>query len=65
MGSKLTDKQYVSAAIRLFNEEGTIEIDADAKVSRCYGGTEVNEEDGAYVEAWVWVPDDVVEVNDA
>lgn len=55
MGSRITNKQYVSAAIRLFNDEGTIEIDANAKVSR-------SDEDGAYVEAWVWVPNDVVEV---
>ena len=56
--SNFTDKQYVDAASRLYHEEGEIEINDDrhssipAKVSRSDGG--------AYVEAWVWVPDDEV-----
>jgi len=53
----ITDKQYVDAASRLYNEEGTLEIDDERyssippKVSRSSDG-------GAYVEAWVWVPDE-------
>ena len=44
------DRQYIDAARRLYQAEGTIEIDDTATVSREAG------EDGAYVAAWVWVP---------
>jgi hypothetical protein len=36
-------------ARELYHDEGEIEVDADARVSR-------GNDDGAYVEAWVWVP---------
>lgn len=61
--ANITDKQYVDAAYRLYHEEGEIEIDTDrhseepAKVSR--GDDEGAA--GAYVQAWVWVPDEEVE----
>lgn len=54
-----TDKETVEAARRLFHDEGTIEIDPvdtplpTGRVSRADG----NPEEGAYVLAWVWVPD--------
>lgn len=38
-----------SRAKTLYHEEGQIEIDEDARVS-------ISDGDGAYVEAWVWVP---------
>ena len=41
---------YRDAAKELFHCEGELEIDAAAPVSK--GGDE-----GAYVQAWVWVPD--------
>jgi hypothetical protein len=47
----MTDEQYRTKAKSLFEEEGEIEIDLNAKVSR--GG-----DNGAYVQAWVWVPED-------
>jgi hypothetical protein len=40
---------FRSHAKRLYHQEGEIEVDDKARVSR--GG-----KDGAYVEAWVWVP---------
>lgn len=46
---KPTDKQYVNAAQRLHHDEGTLEVDDAATVSH-------GAEDGAYVQAWVWVP---------
>lgn len=55
-----TDKQVILAAHRMFHDEGTIEVDTDttdlptARVSR----EDENSEKGAYVLAWVWVPDD-------
>jgi hypothetical protein len=51
----ISDKKYIAAARRLYNEEGTIEVDEDSgqlpkgRVSR-------GEDAGAYVMAWVWVP---------
>lgn len=48
-----TDEQMIKAAQRLFSDEGTIEIDDAAKISRADG----NPEHGAYVQAWVWVYD--------
>ena len=41
-------------AKQLYHEEGEVEIDDNARVS--VGGKE-----GAYVEAWVWVPSSVLE----
>jgi hypothetical protein len=40
---------FRSRAKELYHEEGEIEIDGDARVS-----TGVDQ--GAYVQAWVWVP---------
>jgi hypothetical protein len=58
--SKITDEEgepeqdalqpYRDAAKELFHREGELEIDPGAPVSK--GG-----DDGAYVQAWVWVPD--------
>jgi hypothetical protein len=45
-----TNEEYRAAAIQRYAEEGTVEIDENAKISRA--------EDGAYVQAWVWVHDD-------
>lgn len=42
---------YRAGAERLFTEEGRIEVDPGAKVSR-------GSDPGAYVQAWVWVPDE-------
>jgi hypothetical protein len=44
---------YRKAAKRMFQDEGTIEIDDGATVS-------AGDANGAYVEAWVWVPDDEI-----
>ncbi len=53
---KPTNKQTVKTAKRLFQDDGTLEVDDGAEVSRADG----NPEQGAYVQAWVWVPDDAV-----
>lgn len=41
-------KAFREGAKREYEREGEIEIDDDAKVS-------MGDDDGAYVEAWVWV----------
>ncbi len=46
-----TDAEYTKAAKRLHESEGEIEVDDGARVSR-------GDDPGAYVQAWVWVPDD-------
>ena len=49
-----TDAQYIKAAQSL-SEDGTLfEVDEDADVSHS------EEENGAYVQAWVWVPEEWV-----
>jgi hypothetical protein len=40
--------QYIAAARRMYESDGEIEIDDDAKISR-------GAPDGAYVQAWVFV----------
>lgn len=51
---KPLDRQMVLAAQRRYHDEGTIEVDENAKVSRAVG----NGDGGAYVQAWVWVTDE-------
>lgn len=46
-----TFSQYRAAAQRIYNDEGTCEIDDNAKISK-------GDDDGAYVQAWVWIRDD-------
>jgi len=43
------EERYVAAAKALNKEEGILEVDAGALVS--------HSEEGAYVQAWVWVSD--------
>jgi hypothetical protein len=52
----ITDEQYIAEALRRWAYEGEIEIDDDAQVS-------VSEDEGAYVQAWVWVTDAGVELH--
>jgi hypothetical protein len=47
---------YVAAAKRMFTEPGEIEIDEDAKLSDAGGG--------AWVQAWVRVPDEELHVSE-
>ena len=42
--------KWEEAARRMYNKDGEIEIDPGAKVSIS------DEGEGAYVQAWVWVP---------
>jgi hypothetical protein len=44
-----SNEWYRTRARELYQEEGCIEVDPNALVSR-------GDEAGAYVEAWVWVP---------
>src|SRR5712691_6732601 len=55
--SPATAKQYREAAKRLHQEDGECEIDANAKISRA----STEDEEGAYVQAWVWVPRQAVD----
>ena len=49
-----TKKQMIAAARSQYESEGEIEIDDNAKLSRAEG----NPDDGAFVQAWVWVSDE-------
>ena len=49
-----TRKQMIAAARSLYQSEGEIEIDDNAKVSRAEG----NPDNGAFVQGWVWVSDE-------
>jgi hypothetical protein len=51
MAAKLDDEWFVARARELFCEQGHIEIEEKAPVSR-------GDAKGAYVQAWVWVPAD-------
>jgi len=44
-----TEEWFRSRAKELYHEEGEIEIDDNAEVS-------TSGREGAYVQAWVWVP---------
>lgn len=44
---------YRAVARRLYHDAGTVEVDSNAKVNFV--------EDGAYVQAWVWVGDAAAE----
>ncbi len=48
-----TDKQYRAAAKRMFQRDGELEVDTNAKLSKADG----NPDKGCYVQAWVWVYD--------
>lgn len=49
-----TDEQMVEYAQRVIAQDGQLEIDVSAEVSR----DEDNPDRGAYVAAWVWVADE-------
>ncbi len=51
---EITDEQYRNAATVQYGEDGSIEIDPGATVSR-------GDDPGAYVQAWVWVSNNQVE----
>ena len=51
---QLTRKQMIAAARSLYQSEGEIEIDDNAKISRAEG----NPDNGAFVQGWVWVSDE-------
>lgn len=44
----MTDEQYIAKARKEYQEDGSIEVDDGAPVSR-------GSDPGAYVQAWVWV----------
>jgi hypothetical protein len=46
-----SDDWYRDRAEKLHCVDGEIEVDSNARISR-------GDDHGAYVEAWVWVPDD-------
>jgi hypothetical protein len=52
-----TAKEYRDAGKRLYHVDGATEIDDKARVSR----ESTEREEGAYVQAWVWVPRQAVD----
>jgi hypothetical protein len=50
---ELLDNAYRAAAIRVHYDEGTLEVDDEAPVSR-----DGEDDIGAYVQAWVWIGND-------
>jgi hypothetical protein len=44
----MSDEWFRMRAKEIYHEEGELEVDTDACVSR-------SDDDGAYVAAWVWV----------
>ena len=52
--TKENGDKYRAAAKRRWGDEGFVEIDDNAKVSRA---DDPDAEPGAYVQAWVWVDD--------
>lgn len=44
-----SDKWFRVRAKEMYYQEGKIEVDSNARISR-------GDDEGAYVEAWVWVP---------
>lgn len=54
-----TDKETIKRAHEMFHDEGRIEVDIGLPrpVSGFVSRAEENEARGAYVQAWVWVPD--------
>jgi hypothetical protein len=54
-----TKREMVAAAQEKYaRDEGEIEVDDKAKISRAPG----NPDGGAYVSAWVWVTDEDAEI---
>ena len=53
--SKLSDDDMRHAAATLYHVDGALEIDDDAKVSRT--------DDGAYVQAWVWLSNEEADLS--
>ena len=49
-----TRKAMIAAARNEYQKEGEIEIDDNARISRAEG----NPDEGAFVQAWVWVADE-------
>jgi hypothetical protein len=60
MASRMSTAWYRQQAKGTFHEEGRIEVDDGAPVSR---NSERGTDHGAYVQAWVWVPDPEPERN--
>lgn len=58
--NKPTDEELRTAAVRLYYDNGSVEVDPGATVSRARHGRP----SGAYVQAWVWVADEDVSDED-
>ncbi len=56
MAKRPTNKQYRAAAKLAHHVDGEIEIDDKAKISK----DPKNEDQGAYVQAWIWVSDEEI-----
>lgn len=46
-----SDKWFRARAKEMYHEDGAIEVDSNALISR-----DDDDDEGAYVQAWVWVP---------
>jgi hypothetical protein len=51
-----SDNWFRAQAKDLYHEDGEIEVDGTARISR-------SNDEGAYVEAWVWVPAEKQELD--
>ena len=61
MTKEKRNEQIRELARKLHEEDGAVEIDDDAKISEIVEGEECeivgpDPDNGAYVQAWVWVP---------
>jgi hypothetical protein len=54
------DAWYRAQAVKQYYDEGFFEIDENAPVSQADG----NPDRGAYVQAWVWIPDSVSDASE-
>ena len=48
-----TNEGYIKAALKIYQQDGEVDIDQNCAIS-------YSEDGGAYVAAWVWVPDSAV-----
>jgi len=60
---KITNDQYIRAARKGWHEDGVIEVDEKAKVSKP-DTNDKNAEQGAYVQAWIWIPNAIVDTDE-
>ena len=61
--AKITNARYIQAAREGWHEDGVIEVDEKAKVSKP-DSSDKSAEAGAYVQAWIWIPDSYINTDE-